>query len=86
MLQGMAMVIQMVGPASPLGQALAKAIGDIGKHIPPGSVSPQGTNDFVRQMAMRQRQMGSQQAALAAQGQHPQVPQGAQQPQPQQAA
>jgi hypothetical protein len=67
LLNAMAMVIPLVGAGSPIGQALAKAMVDIGKHVPPGTASPQGESEFVKQMALRQQQMGSQRAALASQ-------------------
>jgi hypothetical protein len=65
LLKGMAMVMAMVGPETPLGQALNKSITDIGKNIPPGASTPAGENNFVKQMALRQQQMGPQQAAVA---------------------
>ena len=68
LLNGMAMVIPLVGAGSPIGQALAKAMVDVGKHVQPGSASPQGDNEFIKQMAMRQQQMGSQRGALGAPG------------------
>lgn len=68
LLHGMAMIIPLVGPASPVGQALAKAMVDIGKHVQPGSGTPQGESEFIRQMAQRQTQMGTQHAAIASQG------------------
>lgn len=71
LMNGMAMVIPLVGAGSPLGQSLAKALTDIGKHVPPGAASPQGQQDFIRQMAMKQMQMGPQQAALGNAGGRP---------------
>jgi len=77
-LNGMAMVIPLVGAGSPVGQALAKAMADIGKHVQPGANTPQGDNEFVKQMAMRQQRMGSQQGAIASQAPPPQpMPPGA---------
>ena len=81
-LNGMAMVIPLVGAHTPLGQAFAKAMVDIGKHIPPGASSPQGENDFLKQMALRQQQMGPQRAALGAQGAPGGAPGGAPSPAP----
>ena len=66
-LNGMAMIIPLVGAGTPVGQALAKAMVDIGKHVQPGAASPQGDNEFVKQMALRNQRMGSQQAAVASQ-------------------
>ena len=67
LLNAMAMVIPLVGAGSPLGQALAKSMTDIGKHIPPGASSPQGEQQFAQQMLMKQRQMASQRAAVGSQ-------------------
>ena len=75
LLNGMALIIPMVGPHTPLGQALAKSITDIGKHVQPGATSPQGEDNFLRQMMQRRQQMAPHQAALAAQ--QPQPPGGA---------
>lgn len=74
LLNGMAMVIPLVGAQTPLGQSLAKALTDIGKHVPPGTATQQGENNFMKQMAMRQQQMGPQKAAVAAQGAPPTPP------------
>ncbi len=71
LLNGMAMTIPLVGAGSPVGQALAKAMVDIGKHVQPGASSPQGENEFVKQMALRQQRMGSQQGAIASQQPRP---------------
>jgi hypothetical protein len=65
LLKGMAMVMAMVGPETPLGQSLNKAIADVGKNIPPGAASPQGEQNFMKQMALRHTQMAPQQAAVA---------------------
>jgi hypothetical protein len=81
LLQGMAMVIPLVGPQTPVGQALAKAMIDIGKHAPPGSSTPQGENNFIKSMAQKQAQMGPQRAAVASQAPGGQPP-GAAQPPP----
>lgn len=70
------MVMAMVGPETPLGQSLNKAIADVGKNIPPGASSPQGENNFMKQMALRQTQMAPQQAAVAGM-QKPPAPPGA---------
>lgn len=64
LLNGMAMVIPLVGAQTPLGQAFAKAMIDIGKELPPGATSPQGEQNFLQQMAMRQQQMMPQRAAV----------------------
>ena len=63
LLKGMAMVMALVGPETPLGQSLNKAIADVGKNLPAGSHSPEGENNFIKQMALRQQQMAPHQAA-----------------------
>lgn len=68
LLNGMAMVIPMVGAHTPLGLSVAKALSDIGKHVPPGASSPQGDNNAMQQMQQRALQMQSQRAAMGAQG------------------
>jgi hypothetical protein len=67
-LNGMAMVIPLVGAATPLGQAFAKAMMDIGKHIPPGASTPMGEMNQAKQNLMRQQQMASQRSAVGAMG------------------
>jgi hypothetical protein len=74
LLSGMAMVIPLVGPSTPLGQAIAKALVDIGKHAPPGSSTPQGENNFLQSMMQQRMQMGPHNAAMAAQGGAPPPP------------
>jgi hypothetical protein len=61
LLDGMAMALAAVGVSTPLGQALSKALTDIGKHVPPDA----GPNDAMRQMAAKQAQMAPHQAAMA---------------------
>lgn len=68
LLSGMASAIQALGPTSPIGQALTKAMMDIGKHVPPGSVTPEGEMNFIKQLAMKAQQMAPQRAAMASQG------------------
>ena len=66
-LNAMAMVIPLVGAHTPLGQSLAKAMTDIGKHLQPGAASPQGERNFMQQMMQRQQQMAPQRAAVMSQ-------------------
>jgi hypothetical protein len=66
-LNAMSMIVPMVGAHTPLGMAFSQAIVNIGKHIPPGASTPQGQNDFIRQMALRQQQLGPHQAAIRSQ-------------------
>lgn len=67
LLNAMGMLIPMVGAGTPLGQSIAKAIGDIGKHIQPGAATPQGSKNFAQQMMLQQAQMGPHRAAIASQ-------------------
>ena len=67
LLNGMAMVMPMVGAHTPLGLAIAKALADIGKHIPEGAVSPAGEKNAIEGMMQRQQQMAPQMAALRSQ-------------------
>ena len=66
LLELMASILPKVGVATPLGMAINKAIGDIGKTIPPGAASPQGKANAVDMMKMKQMQMAPQMAALQA--------------------
>jgi hypothetical protein len=82
LLNGMAMALPLVGAQTPLGQAIAKSMTDIGKHIPPGSTSPQGHEQFLKSMLMKQQQMGPQRAAVASQSPAPPPPPGGATPPP----
>ena len=57
LLDGMTLALTKIGAGTPAGQAVAKAIVDIGKHVPPGATSPQGASNAMRSMALRQTQM-----------------------------
>lgn len=65
-LDGLTLALGKVGAGTPLGQSLAKALVDIGKHIPPGSTSPQGVSNAMKTMAMKQHQMAPHMAAQGA--------------------
>lgn len=64
----LAHALPRVGASTPLGQALAKAMLDIGKHVPPGAGSPQAKQTQLQSLMMKQRQMAPQMAALQSQG------------------
>ncbi len=49
-------VLAMVGATSEAGQAVAKCITMLGKHVPPGSASPAGKRNEIQDMAMQQTQ------------------------------
>jgi hypothetical protein len=72
LLKGMALLMAMAGPQTPLGQALGKAIQDVGKHVPPGSSSEQGQQNFAQAQVMQNQKMMAHRAAIAAQQQPPQ--------------
>ena len=82
-------IMGMVGPASPIGQDMAKIVTMLGKHARPGDVSPAGENNQLNALRMKQMQMAPQLAALRAQGGPPPSggapPQGAPPPMPPQA-
>jgi hypothetical protein len=71
LVNGMSMIIPIVGATSPIGQAIAKAMMDIGKHIPPGAVSPEAQENQLKQMMQKAQQMRPQMAAMQAQGAAP---------------
>ena len=72
-------------PASDPALAATKAIGDLTKHTPPGSINPSIYNAALMKLMQKQKQQAPMMSALRAQGQ--QMPQpgagGAPQPQPQ---
>jgi len=68
---GLAMIVPLVGASSPLGQSLTKAMLDIGKHIPPGAATEQGKTNQLQSQMMKQQQMRPQLAAMRSQGQAP---------------
>ena len=63
LLNGMAMAVPLVGANTPLGQALSKAVVDIGRHIPPGAASPQGEGNAIKEMMLKHQQNRTQMAA-----------------------
>ena len=72
-------------PSSDPARAATKAIGDLTKHTPPGSVNPAIENAALMKLMQQQKQQAPMMAALRSQGQ--QMPQpgagGTPQPQPQ---
>jgi hypothetical protein len=48
------------GAGSEPGRAVHKAIGDLAKFVPPGSVTPADVKNVVQQMLMKQEQFGAQ--------------------------
>lgn len=73
--QGMSLAIRMlgelmqkVGPASPMGKDIAKAIYDLNKHVPAGAVSPAAENNQLEGLRQRLMAQGPQMAALRSMG------------------
>jgi len=73
--QGMSLAIRMlgelmqkVGPASPMGKDIAKAIYDLNKHVPAGSVSPAAEHNQLEGLRQRLMAQGPQMAALRSMG------------------
>lgn len=62
LVDGMALLLPKVGASTPLGQAIAKAMIDIGKNLPANPMP----NDGLKQMAMKSMQMAPHQAAMKA--------------------
>ena len=57
------MGVALVGPGSPIGLKVLKAMQDIGKELPPGATTPAGEKNAMEQMMMRQQSMGPAMAA-----------------------
>jgi hypothetical protein len=53
-----------IGPSSPIGRDVAKAIYDLGKHVPPGAVAPTGQMNQLEALRHRILAQGPQMAAL----------------------
>ena len=85
LVKAMTELLPTVGIASELGQALHKAIGILGKHVPPGSSSNAAEKNQIEKMAIQNQQNGAMQQQLKTQGQQPppSMPGKPQQPMPQ---
>ena len=57
-------ILPTVGIASDIGQALHKAIGILGKHVPPGLTSNAAEKNSIEKMAMQNQQNGAMQQQL----------------------
>jgi hypothetical protein len=55
-----------VGPASPIGKDIAKAIYDLNKHVPAGSVMPAAEHNQLQGLQQRLLAQGPQMAAMKA--------------------
>lgn len=59
-------LMMKVGPASPIGKDVAKAIYDLNKHVPAGSVAPAAEHNQLQALQQRQLAQAPQMAALRA--------------------
>ena len=73
LVKAMTELLPQVGMQSELGQALHKAIGILGKHVPPGSTSNAAEKNQIAKMAIQNQQNGAMQQQLK-QGGQPQPP------------
>jgi len=86
LVKAMTEILPQVGIASEIGQALHKAIGILGKHVPPGTNSNAAEKNQIEKMAIQNQQNAGMQAQLKAQGQAQppaSMPKPPQQPMPQ---
>lgn len=60
-------LFSMLGPGSEVGKDVLKALNNLSKHVPPGSVTPAAEKNGIEQMALRNAQ-GTQQMAQLKQG------------------
>jgi len=58
------MMVPQVGVNSPLGKDLIDTIQKLGKHVPPGSVSPASQNNDIQNLQMRNAQQNQQMQAM----------------------
>lgn len=68
----MTLAMTKVPPGTPLAKALSKAHYEIGKEIEPGSASPAGISNAMKNMAMQRNRMQPQIGAQATQAGVPQ--------------
>jgi hypothetical protein len=57
-------ILPTVGMSSDLGQAIHKAIGLLGKHVPPGSTSNAAEKNSIEKMAIQNQQNGAMQQQM----------------------
>ena len=60
--------VPLIGASSEPGKELLRALSSLAKHVPPGAVSPSIEQNAMQKMAMQQRQMGPQIAAMRQMG------------------
>jgi len=71
LVKAMTELLPQVGMQSELGQALHKAIGILGKHVPPGATSNAAEKNQIEKMAIQNQQNGAMQAQLKQGGAQP---------------
>ncbi len=59
----LSLAVPLLGPGSPLGQKILKAMTDIGKDLPPGATTQAGEKNALEGLMMRQQSMGPAMAA-----------------------
>jgi hypothetical protein len=64
LVKAMTEILPMVGIGSEIGQALHKAIGILGKHVPPGANSNAAEKNAIEKMAIQNQQNGAMQQQL----------------------
>ena len=69
LIDGMVMVLQLVGANSEPGQALLDAIKKLGRFVPPGSVTPADKMSVLQQLMIKAQQSGQQMKTMQAGGQ-----------------
>lgn len=82
-LKALAAGVALVGPSGPLGQAVLKALQEIGKHLPPGATTEAGEKNAMESQMMQMHRNGPMMAMLRQQAASQQPPQSPQAPPPQ---
>jgi len=59
----LALAVPLLGPGSPIGQKILKAMTDIGKDLPPGATTQAGEKNAMESLMMRQQSAGPAMAA-----------------------
>jgi hypothetical protein len=59
----LSLAVPLLGPGSPIGQKILKALTDIGKDLPPGATTQAGEKNALEGLMMRQQSMGPAMAA-----------------------
>ena len=67
----MSQILPMVGPTSEIGKDLTAAMQKLGKHVPPGTVTPAGQQQMAQRLMQAGQQAGPQLQALQKMQQQP---------------